>query len=107
MTPAGRRDRKIAFLRATKTRDDHNEPLLTWAPVGAAWAAIWFGRGEERRQAAREAGGQAATFNVLANAMTRGVTVEDRIGAEGGEWDITGISPMNRAEIEFTARRVL
>jgi head-tail adaptor len=107
MPSAGRRDWKVTFLRATKTRDGHNEPLLTWAPIGDAWAALWFGRGDERRQSARESGVQTATFVVLSCAMTRGVTIEDRIAGDGGEWNVVGISTPNRADIEFTVRRVV
>ncbi len=53
-----------------------------------------------------EQGSQAATFQMLANALTRTVRVTDRIVFQGN-WDITGIAPDTpaRGHIEFTAVR--
>lgn len=102
--PAGRRDQRIAFERATIETDDHGEEVPAWAAIGERWAAVSYGRGEERRDAAREGGVQPATFIVLADELTGAVVLTDRI-AFGGVWEIRGIVPRGRAEIEISAVR--
>ena len=102
---AGKRDRKIVFERATVTQDDYGEEIATWASWSGAWASVRYGTSAERREAAAEQGSQAATFRVLATAKTRAVTITDRIAFEDAAWDIEGIAPIGREEIEFTAVR--
>lgn len=104
---AGKRDQKIVIERPTATTDAYGETTHTWATLATEWAAVLYGKGDERRQAAVEQGEQAATFRVLSNTNTRSVGVKDRINHGGSYWDIVGIAPMNRAEIEFTATRAL
>lgn len=105
MTAAGRRNRRIVIQRATKTSDDHGEDVPSWATWCSPFANVRFGTSAERRSAASEQGSQAATFRVLATAKTRDVTVQDRITFDGGVWDIEGIAPIDRTEVEFTAVR--
>lgn len=100
---AGRRDNLITIQRGTPTTDNYGEETLTWANLATAWAAVFYGKGDERRQAAMEQGRQPATFQVLSNSVTRAVSLEDRIVHNGMNWDIEGIAPMDRAHIEFTA----
>lgn len=102
---AGRRDQLVSLQRFTAAQDDYGEEVQTWATVGEEWAAVFYGRGDERRQAAMEQGQQAATFAMLSNDLTRSLTIRDRIGLEGDAWDIVSVSPMDRATIEFTAVR--
>lgn len=102
-----KRDTLIAFQRYTTTQDEAGEEVRTWAPLGDAWAAIFYGKGDEKRQAAREEGTQAANFLVPSNSVTRGVGVSDRIVLEGENWDIVGKSPAGFDEVEFTAKRSL
>lgn len=106
---AGRRDTLVAFESATVVQDNYGEETPTWAAQGEEWAAIYYGRGDERRQAAMEQGLQAATFQVLDNGQTRAVTLKDRIVCDGDPWDIVGIAPdtPKRGHIEFTATRAL
>ncbi len=104
---AGRRDTLITFQRSTTVADEYNEGIPTWAGIGDEWAAIIWGRGDERRQAAVEQGSQAATFQVLDNALTRSIALTDRIQGAGSDWDITGIAFPKRGEIEITAVRAL
>lgn len=103
--PAGKRDTRIAFERGVPVEDDHGEEVPAWAEIGERWAAVLWGRGEERREAAREGGAQPATFVVLADSLTRTVLVTDRITGAGGTWNIRGIAPRAGAEIEFSAVR--
>lgn len=103
---AGLRDQLITLERFTATQDDHNEDVETWASIGTEWAQVFYGRGDERRAAAREQGGQTATFQILSNELTTTLTIKDRISFNG-EWDIHGISPdmPRRGFIEVTAMR--
>lgn len=101
---AGARDTLITLQSATATRDEYNEEVATWADLGTEWAAVNYGRGDERREAAMEQGAVAATFNVLDNAMTRAVALKDRLIADGGTWDITSNVPgKRRGERDITA----
>lgn len=108
MTPAGERNKRITFERATSTRGGLGQPgARTWASIGAArWAKVLYGTGAERRAASVEGAVQSATFRVLADSLTRGVLVTDRISFDGLVWDIGGIAPIGGPvayEIEFTA----
>lgn len=106
---AGRRDTLITFEGGAPTIDDYGGETLGWTTLGQEWAAVFYGKGDERRQAAVEQGQQAATFQVLANPVTRAVVIKNRIVAGADTWDITGIAPdtPNRGEIEFTGVRSL
>ena len=101
----GKRDKRIIFQRSTTAPDEFNEPIETWSDLEPRWAAVFYGKGEERREAATKAGKQSATFAVPADSMTRSVTIQDRIVFSNDTWDIVGISPLDRSEIEFTAVR--
>ena len=104
---AGKRDQLVTFQRFTTTTDDYGEEVQTWATYATEWAAVFYGKGDERRAAAVEQGSQAVTFQVLANDLTRAVTLKDRITLDGSIYDIKGIAPMDRATIEFTGVRAL
>lgn len=109
MTETGRRDVLVSIQRYTATQDEYGEEIKSWAEIAQEWAAVFYGRGDERRQAAREQGAQTATFNMLSNSITLGVKVEDRITFGGDNWDIVSKSPdtPKRGEIEFVAKRAL
>ena len=105
-TPAGQRRQRITFQRGAATRGSLGaKGPPSWSSVGTAKAKVLFGTGSERQKAGVEAAGQAATFRVLSNAVTRAVLVTDRISFNGLFWDITALSPLitSPAEIEFTA----
>lgn len=101
---AGPRDKLIAFQRASTGRGPSGAQTEIWATLVREWASIFWGQGSERRQAAAERGAQSATFQVLDNALTRSVTIKDRISFNG-TWDITGIATPKAGEIEFTGVR--
>lgn len=108
MIRAGKRQFRIVFERATVVRSALGvETEGPWAAIEPAMAAISWGSGAERREAAAENASQAATFRVIATAALRGVTPKDRISYDGAAWDITGIAPVGdlHREIEFTAMR--
>lgn len=107
MQPAARRDTKIAFFRAVQVKAGAGQVKESWEKLGHdEWARVFWGRGNERREAAAQAVQQVASFVVLDNAQTRGVTEKDRIVATGYWWNIgaPGI-PVSRGELEFTATR--
>ncbi|WP_338445950.1 phage head closure protein [Pelagerythrobacter marensis] len=107
MTPAGKRDRRIVIeQRAQDGEDAMGAPVENWVSFATPMARIFYGRGDERREAAREGASQAASFLVLATAKTRVVKpIGFRIIFDGSTWDITAAPPIGRREIEFTATR--
>jgi len=109
MMRAGKRQFRIVFQRATEgTSTLGVEVDDAWEEIEQAKAAISWGSGAERREAAAENASQTATFRVLSTVALRGVTPRDhRIVYEGVGWDITGIAPVGdlHREIEFTATR--
>ncbi|QQN73950.1 head-tail adaptor protein [Croceicoccus sp. YJ47] len=104
---AGRRRDLIVFERATQVENTLGNVREQWAEYKQEYAAIFYGRGAERRQAAVEQGTQSATFQVRINARTRALTVRDRI-LFAGVWDIEGIAldAPKRGQMEVTAVRV-
>lgn len=99
----------VTFQRATVTQDAYGEEISTWATLSQEHAQVFYGRGDERRQAAMEQGEQAATFQVPSNTNTRSVTLKDRISFDGSLWDIESkaLDTPNRRKVEFTATRAL
>lgn len=106
MARIARRDQRVTLQRYTTSTDSYGEEIATWGDIGSEWAAIYYGRGSERRQAAMEQGAQPATFQFLSNPLTRSLTIRDRID-HGGTWDIVGVSPdtPDRGLLEVTAVR--
>jgi head-tail adaptor len=105
----GRRDTLITIQRGTPTTDDYGGETVVWATHATEWAEVFYGKGDERRQAAMEQGQQAAVFQCLSNTSTRSVSIEDRIVQGGSNWNIVGIAPdtPKRGEIEFATVRAL
>lgn len=104
---AGRRDTLVTLEGFTAAQDEYGQETQAWAELGQEWAAVFYGAGSERRQAAAEQGEQAASFEMLMNERTRALTVKDRIVADGAAWDIKGIAPdtPRRGSIAVTATR--
>lgn len=105
---AGRRDTLVTLQRYTATQNGEGEEVETWADLGTEWAAVFYGKGDERRQAALEQGQQAASFRMLSNALTRSLTVRDRIVVGTVQWDILANTPdmPKRGEMEATCASV-
>ena len=104
---AGPREHRVTLQRASSTKDEYNEDVPAWAPLGTRMAAVFMGRGAERREAAMERGRQPATFQLLGCALVRSLTLKDRVGYAGSAWDIEGIAPdtPQRGLYEITAVR--
>src|SRR3546814_6494216 len=101
------RNRKIIIERFTATTDDYGHGEKTWTDYCTEWAAVNFGTGQERREAAQESASVSATFHVLRNSKTAALTVQDRISFEGAVWDITSAVPSREfnAGMDITAVR--
>lgn len=99
---AGPRNRLVTIERFDITGTDvYGQPQRSWVEYCRAWAAVNFGTGQERREAAQTQASASATFSVLANSATNAVTVQDRISFDGSYWDITSNVPSR----EFNAGR--
>lgn len=108
MINAGKRDKRVVFQRFTVAQDEYGEEIQEWAPFGKPQkVAVFYGRGDERREAAREQGSQTATFNCHASETTKAIKITDRIVMGAENWDVTSISLLGRREVEFTAKRAL
>ena len=99
------RDQLISFERATVVVDEYGGETSTFTELTKAWAQVRWGSGQERREAAQEQATQAATFVCDPNPTLSTVQVTDRIQFQGVAWDITGIGPIRRSQIHFTAVR--
>lgn len=102
----GKRDHLVTLKGYTAAQNGYGEEIKTPTTLGQEWAAVFYGRGDERRQAAMEQGKQPATFQMLSNELTRSLTLTNSIEFEG-DWDIEGIAPdmPRRGYIEITAVR--
>lgn len=104
MRPIATRNKLIELQRANGVTDDYGQEVLTWNTIGKEYAAVLFGRGDERRQAAQTQSSQSVTFQVLDNAVTRSLTARDRILWNSIEWDLAGPGfPIRRGELELIA----
>lgn len=99
-----KRDRLILFKREVKQENAAGEPVtVELASMGQAFAAVSYGKGQERREAGIEGNDLPATFITLQNPTTRAITPGYLILYAGATWDITSAVPFERDEMEFTA----
>lgn len=105
MLAAGRLNRRVTLQTRTTTRDAHGGETETFTAGQTIAAEVRYGNGQERRDAAQQAGSQTATFMVRAWSLTLELTVRDRVGFDGADWDIQDRSLIGREAIEFTATR--
>ena len=68
-------------------------------------ANVRFGTAQEKREAAQEGGVQTASFECERSSTLDGVTLKDRIGFDGSQWDIIERAPLERRDIRFTGVR--
>lgn len=110
MTTARKRTALITFQRGTASSDEYGGETLTWATLSQEWAAVFYGRGSERRQAAQEQASQVATFQVPSSTNTRDIRPKDRIVHLSQNWDIVGppaLDTPKRGLVEIEAMRSL
>ena len=105
MTAVGHLDRRIQFLRATRS-DDGIAQVETFRDHGSR---VWAQKKEisdgERWRAGEVAAHITARFVVRWSSFTAGITPKDRLVCEGRNYDITGIKEIEgrRQWLEITA----
>ncbi|ESZ88352.1 MAG: hypothetical protein Q27BB25_04625 [Blastomonas sp. CACIA14H2] len=103
---AAKRDRLIHFALPVTQENAAGEPVEdSLADAGNAWAAVSYGKAQERREAGIEGNDLPATFITLQNAATRAIGPGHVVLFDGYRWDITSAAPFERTEMEFTAVR--
>lgn len=101
-----KRDRLIQFRLPITAENAAGEPVeSSLADAGSAWAAVSYGKAQERRSAGIEGNDLPATFITLQNPTTRAIGPGYLILHAGGRWDVTSAAPFERDEMEFTAVR--
>ena len=90
MTSAGDLNRRITIVRATTTRDEHNEPTTAWSDLATLWAAREDISDGEMIAAGELGAYLGARFTVRRDSVSETVTARDRISHEGAIWSIQG-----------------
>ena len=85
---AGNRPHLVRLQQATITTGTLGGETKTWHDIGTAWAAILYGTGQERREAAQENASQAATFMFDWSPQTAALRPTDRLYVFDTVWDI-------------------
>ena len=106
---AGQLRDRITFQRYEQTEDDFGGLVDATEPtiIRHAWAQVIYGKGSERREAARESASVPATFLVRADSVTRGIGPDVQIAFGGATWDIVSAVPFGRDGMEFTATKAV
>ena len=103
---AGKLDRQVQFRRASLT-DDGFSSVEIFADHGApVWASKQDISDGERWRADTVEATVTTRFAVRSSVFTRGLTPNDRMTCEGGEYAIFGIKEVGRRKmLEITAGR--
>lgn len=100
---AGKLDRKIVLQRFTETRDDYNEPVLTWATLATRSASYEPLSDGERFRASETAANASARFVIRYSAAVADLDPKDRLTFEGATHEILHVKQIGRREgIEIT-----
>jgi head-tail adaptor len=104
VTDPGERFHLVALQRAVVTSNDYGDELRNWSNFGTAYAAVLYGDGQERRQAAQENATQAATFNFDWNPTVAGIRPTDRLFCFDTHWDVaSAVVIRGNKEVHVTA----
>ena len=108
MIGAGKRDRRVQFLRASVIDGGMRERRGAFIPYGSAvWASKTPISDGERFRADAVARNQTDRFVVRYSALTASIKGTDRLVCEGVTYGIAGLKEIGRREgIEITATRV-
>ena len=100
---AGKLDRKIVLQRFTSTRDEFNEPVLTWATLATRSASYEPLSDGERFRAGETAANASARFVIRYSAAAADLDPKDRLTFEGVTYEIVRVKEIGRREgIEIT-----
>lgn len=107
MISAGKLDRRIALQRYMETRDDFNNPVLTWAALATVSASKEDIRDSER-MAAQETGSEITTrFQIRWSTAVADLNTKDRLEFpidSGRYFNIVAVKEIGRREgIEISA----
>jgi head-tail adaptor len=89
VTDPGERFHLVTIQRATTTTDNYGGEVRNWSNVGTAYAAVLYGTGQERREAAQDNATQAATFNFDWNPTVAAIRPTDRLFCFDTHWDVS------------------
>ena len=104
MTKAGDLDRRIVIERMTKTVDEFNSPVETWAPFITVWAQRKDSSDRARREilAAEQVGSFLLShFVIRSSSQAKTVTPTDRINYDGHIWNIKGTKETSEGRNRF------
>lgn len=88
---AGELDRRITIERYTESRNEFNEPVLSWLPLATVWANRRDASASESWRA-QEVGAQITTrFRIRYSSEVADVNPRDRIRYEGRLYNIVGV----------------
>lgn len=88
MTQPGERPHYVLIQRAVTSADDYGGETKTWHTQATGYAAVRYGTGQERREAAQENASQAATFEFDWSPTLSAVQPTDRLYCFDTVWDV-------------------
>lgn len=88
---AGKMDRRVTLERFSETRDEMNEPVMTWAPLATVWASYEPIRDGEKFRAGETAAGLSARFIIRYSSQVADVGPKDRLIFKDVTYAIVGV----------------
>ena len=104
---AGKLNRRLTLLRATKTKNAFNEEVESFAVLAEVRASKRDVSDAERQRAAETGATITARFQTRWNSVTKTLDPTDRVRCEGREYDVTAVKEIGfreGVEISGTAR---
>lgn len=92
---AGPLDRRVTIQRYTETRDEFNEPIMTWADLATVSARVVQQSGREFLSADQTQAERRVLFRLR---WIDGVTVLDRVSYTGRLHNIQDVKELGRRE---------
>lgn len=88
MTDPGSRPHLVSIQAAVIVRGGLGGETKTWHEIGTAWAAVRYGPGQERREAAQQNASVAATFEFDWSPATAAIVPTNRLFCFNTVWDV-------------------
>lgn len=99
---AGDLDRRIDLQRLDEdSRNEMNEPVISWSSIGKFWARRRDVSDAERLSAAQEGSALTSRFVVRSNSVTRTLTTLDRLEHDNRIWEIQGVKELDGGRYRF------
>lgn len=104
MSDPGKRPHKVSIQRAIVATDDYGGETRTWHETATGWAAVLYGTGQERREAAQTNASVAATFVFDWNPTIAATKPTDRLYVFNTAWDVNSAVVVGaNSEVHITA----